>query len=72
VYFEKLRIKEGKPKGKKRVEMEGVHVGGMDTERRRDRFWCAPGERPAMDRLGRVEMVPHVPRRSMRTGGLWD
>ncbi|KAF2030612.1 hypothetical protein EK21DRAFT_88734 [Setomelanomma holmii] len=57
VYFEKLRIKEKKPKGIKRLEMEDVWAsqGGMDTERRRgDRVWCAPGLQPHIDSLGLV------------------
>ncbi len=34
-YFEKLRIKEGKPKSKHRLEMEEVwsHKGGLNTSR---------------------------------------
>lgn len=34
VYFEKVRVKEGRPKTKKRMEMEGVHGGrGVMTDR---------------------------------------
>lgn len=54
VYFEKMRIKEGKAKGKKRVEMEQVHPMGLETGRRMDRFLCRPNERPAVDRMGRL------------------
>ncbi|KAF2125855.1 hypothetical protein P153DRAFT_399992 [Dothidotthia symphoricarpi CBS 119687] len=56
VYFEKLRIKEGKPKGKKREEMEGIwgKEGGLDTKSRREYFTCLAGERPVMDAHGRV------------------
>jgi hypothetical protein len=34
VFFEKLRIKEGKPKSKHRQDMEAIygHKGGMDLE----------------------------------------
>jgi hypothetical protein len=58
VYFEKLRIKEGKPKGKKRLEMEETHgaKGGLDTEHLMNRFWCAPGERPEIDSMGRLQI----------------
>ena len=58
VYFEKLRIKEGKPKSKKRVEMEGVHgLVGMDTERKRNRILCRAGERPVMDKYGQFSFL---------------
>jgi hypothetical protein len=35
LYFEKIRLKENKPKGKKREEMEKLHAvkGGVDRER---------------------------------------
>jgi hypothetical protein len=56
VYFEKLRIKEGKPKGKKRLEMEETHggMGGLNTERLMNRFFCRPDERPGIDSMGRI------------------
>jgi hypothetical protein len=56
VYFEKLRIKEGKPKGKKRLEMEELHGarGGLDTERLMNRFICGRNERPGIDSMGRI------------------
>jgi hypothetical protein len=55
VYFEKLRIKEGKPKGKKRQEMEEVHArnGGLDTKRV-DWVLCRSNERPTVDGMGRL------------------
>ena len=37
VYFEKLRLAEGKPKSKHRVQMEGQWPTGMDTDRVRNR-----------------------------------
>ncbi|KAF2114619.1 hypothetical protein BDV96DRAFT_647315 [Lophiotrema nucula] len=39
VFFEKLRVKKGKPKGKSRTEMERIHgsAGGIITERVQDR-----------------------------------
>lgn len=56
VYFEKLRIKEGKPESKKRLEMEEIHgkEGGIETEHRMDRFTCLAHERPRIDKYGRV------------------
>ncbi|OAK99529.1 hypothetical protein IQ06DRAFT_317593 [Phaeosphaeriaceae sp. SRC1lsM3a] len=58
VFFEKMRIAEKKPKSKKRLDMEEIHGmhGGMDTERRRDRFWVAAGEAPHVDKYGRVSI----------------
>lgn len=59
VYFEKLRIKEGKKKGKKREKMEEVwaNQGGFSTELNRGGYWCAAGERPVMDGLGKVSFA---------------
>jgi hypothetical protein len=55
VYFEKLRIKEGKPKGKKREDMESIHAveGGMDTQRRRDRVIVMTGDSVHVDAYAR-------------------
>jgi hypothetical protein len=50
VHSEKLRIKEGKLKNKKRLEIQSIHA----KERRRDRYLCGPGERPAMDKYWQV------------------
>lgn len=33
VYFEKLRVAEGKPKSKHRLDMEGIYPGGAERER---------------------------------------
>lgn len=33
VYFEKLRLKEGKPKSKHRLEMEKIYPGGVERDR---------------------------------------
>jgi hypothetical protein len=62
VYFEKLRIKEGKPKSKKRQEMEELHAvhGGVETKHRVDRVLCGPNERPTVDGMGRFTMVRKV------------
>ena len=56
IFFEKLRIKEGNPKSKHRLEMEKIHGRqGFDTERGSNRgYWCRPGERPHVDQFGRV------------------
>ena len=37
VFFEKLRIAEGKPKSKHRLEMEQINVGGVDRVRNANR-----------------------------------
>ena len=59
VYFEKLRIKEGKKKGKKREEMEEVwgNQGGFSRELNRCSYICAAGRRPVMDSFGKVSMM---------------
>jgi hypothetical protein len=59
VHFEKLRIKEGKPKGKKRQEMEEVHArdGGLDTKKRVDWILCRPNERQTVDGMGRLSLT---------------
>ncbi|KAI5856850.1 hypothetical protein BZA05DRAFT_471014 [Tricharina praecox] len=59
VFFEKLRIKEKKPKGKHRVEMERVwgKSGGFDTTHvGGGRGWvaCMKGETPLMDQYGKI------------------
>jgi hypothetical protein len=59
VYFEKLRIKQGKEKSKKRMEMENVYrgQGGMSRERDRGGYWCGGDSRPVEDEYGRVRIV---------------
>jgi hypothetical protein len=56
VYFEKLRIKEGKPKSKFREEMEAIwRREGFDIKTPSNRgFWCRPGERAYEDKYGHV------------------
>jgi hypothetical protein len=56
VYFEKLRIKEGKPKSKKRREMEEIHAkdGGLDTKRMQDRLLTLAGDHWHHDAYGRT------------------
>jgi hypothetical protein len=56
VYFEKLRIKEGKPKSKKREEMEEIHAkdGGIDTKNMQDRLLTIAGDSWHHDAYGRT------------------
>ncbi|KAB5554834.1 hypothetical protein GE09DRAFT_1222304 [Coniochaeta sp. 2T2.1] len=56
--FEKRRIKDGKPKSKHRVEMEGVHgAEGMDLEHGGNaRFLCFWNERPYVDKYGSIRV----------------
>lgn len=58
VFFEKLRIKEKKPKNKKREEMERVWgKGGMERISSRH-IICRADERPTEDEYGRIVMRP--------------
>jgi hypothetical protein len=52
VFFEKMRLKDGKGKSKHRLEMEKRNPGGFDTDRRRDRIWCMEGNIPVADAYG--------------------
>jgi hypothetical protein len=65
VFFEKIRVKDGKPKSKHRLEMEKIYSGGekyrnggkpgMDLKTPSNRgYFCMQGERPVMDQYGRV------------------
>ena len=56
VFFEKLRLKEGKPKSKHRLEMEKIYRNsGFDIKTPSNRgYLCGPGERPTIDQYGRV------------------
>jgi hypothetical protein len=62
VYFEKLRIKEGKPKSKKRQQMEELHAksGGLETERMQDRLLCRAGDAWHIDAYGRAVLNGRV------------
>lgn len=59
VFFEKLRIKHGKPKGKKREEMErewgrqGMHL--RDTTR--SPIWASAGSKPYVDQYGKIRSL---------------
>jgi hypothetical protein len=56
--FEKMRIKEGKEKSKKRVEMEKIWQNGMDIKRSSAHgFFCHNDERPVEDAYGRLNFV---------------
>jgi hypothetical protein len=55
VFFEKLRIKDDKPKSKHRLEMEKRHRGGFDvTYPSHNGYLCKAGERPHEDVYGTV------------------
>ncbi|KAF1834415.1 hypothetical protein BDW02DRAFT_621482 [Decorospora gaudefroyi] len=54
VYFEKLRIKEGKPESKKRLEMEEIHPYGMETGHRMDCLIVRKGDSWHHDAYGKV------------------
>ncbi|KAI5778840.1 hypothetical protein EDC01DRAFT_600876, partial [Geopyxis carbonaria] len=59
VFFEKLRIKEGKPKSKHRLEMERRWTahGGMDTKTPGGRgVYCLKGEIPSVDQYGTLHI----------------
>ncbi|OAG06534.1 uncharacterized protein CC84DRAFT_1164787 [Paraphaeosphaeria sporulosa] len=58
VYFEKLRIKQNKPKGKKREEMERLHgpYGGIDHDRPRRSYLALAGSSVTEDQYGRVHI----------------
>ena len=55
-FFEKLRLKEGKPKSKHKQEMEKIYgKSGFDIETPSSRgYLCGPGEYPTMNQYSRV------------------
>ncbi|CZR66326.1 uncharacterized protein PAC_16227 [Phialocephala subalpina] len=60
VFFEKQRIRDGKPKSKHRQEMEKQYSGerGIDTKHRLDGgVWCMQGERPYEDKYGKIHIA---------------
>lgn len=60
VFFEKRRLKEGKPKSQMREEMEDIweEMGGMDIKYNRDRGILLPSSASAyVDKYGRYQMV---------------
>lgn len=57
VFFEKMRLKNGKPKTKHRLEMEEVYAGkGMDTTRVQGRCWVTAGEVASVDKYGQLQI----------------
>lgn len=54
VYFEKLRIKNKRPKGKKRQEMEEIwgRKGGVEKTKQPQRLWLRADERWTVDQYG--------------------
>ena len=60
VFFEKLRIKNNKPKSKFREEMEKVHgAEGVDTEHGSGgHVTCFGNERPYIDKCARLQFMP--------------
>ena len=61
VFFEKQRLRQRKPKSKKREENEKVWAreGGIDTKRRQGSILCTAGAQPYMDQYGKT----HIARR---------
>lgn len=61
VYFEKLRIKEGKKKSQMRLDLEGIYSyeGGMSRKLRvNESYVVSAGKVPAEDKYGRIRSVP--------------
>lgn len=54
VFFEKMRIADGKPKTKKREEMERVWPDGFERRGSSRGVWIGPGGRVYTDEYGRV------------------
>lgn len=65
VFFEKLRIKEGKKKSKHREEMERIYgrEGGVSRERTSGGFFCRSDEYPVEDKYGQLRIVKGPPRK---------
>ncbi|KAI1801348.1 hypothetical protein F4811DRAFT_534928 [Daldinia bambusicola] len=57
VFFEKLRIKEVKPKSEMRLEMEKIHPRGLNTTQQENRFLCKDNVRPTHDKYGRIRFI---------------
>jgi hypothetical protein len=56
VYFEKLRLKNGEKKSKKRLEVVQNVPWGMSLEQERTRAWVGPGKSAYEDQFGRVRV----------------
>ena len=59
VYFEELRIKNGKPKGRKREEMARLWAGegGVDRERTHEFYTVMKGSSVQEDKYGQVHIT---------------
>jgi hypothetical protein len=57
VYFEKLRIKQGKAKSEKREQMEKKWGRAGVDRKPSGAFWSGPGEYPVQDEYGIVKLV---------------
>ncbi|PYH93308.1 hypothetical protein BO71DRAFT_327953, partial [Aspergillus ellipticus CBS 707.79] len=63
VFFEKLRVRDGKPKNEFRHEMERIWPGGFERDNPgNSALWCGPGERPFTDKYGQLEFHQVYPR----------
>ncbi|KAF4880718.1 hypothetical protein CGCSCA1_v000660 [Colletotrichum siamense] len=71
VFFEKLRVRDEKPKNKTREEMEARWgPEGFDREHDSSRgYFCAAGTAPVVDKYGRVSIVPTGGGRRRARGG---
>lgn len=58
VFFEKLRLKEGKPKSQMRLDTEWEHPSGINTTDVMNWFLCKSDHRPVLDKFGKVYSVP--------------
>ncbi|RAL08550.1 uncharacterized protein BO97DRAFT_408239 [Aspergillus homomorphus CBS 101889] len=67
VFFEKLRIKEGKPKDDFRLTMEKIWPAGVDRERSSNGpFFCHVSERPYINEFGQLEIISNSRVRKFR------
>ncbi|KAI1653249.1 hypothetical protein F4813DRAFT_375213 [Daldinia decipiens] len=57
VFFEKLRIKQGRPKSEMRQEMEKFHPNGVNTTDLQLWWTCRDDKRPVYDAYGRIHFV---------------
>ncbi|KAK4159504.1 hypothetical protein QBC43DRAFT_304547 [Cladorrhinum sp. PSN259] len=59
VFFEKIRIRDGKPKSKHREGMESCweKEGGVPLDRPMKSCWVRRGEKPVMNQYGRLEFM---------------
>ena len=57
VFFEKLRIQQGKAKSKHRQDCEGEWPYGVDRESHRGGYWCHDSERPVSDKWGKISFL---------------